>query len=185
MMQITRRGAITAGATLAAASVVCKPAAAAAGLRSFAMIAPDAAPIAVPPLKLVAADGTDHSLNDFAGQGVVLNLWATWCIPCVQEMPSLAQLASQVQTERIAVVPLSSDRGGAAAVAKFYKEHAIAGLPIWLDPDGDAVHALKLRGIPTTLVIDRKGFERGRVEGAVDWGAAETVAKIKALVGQA
>jgi hypothetical protein len=68
-------------------------------------------------------------------------------------------------------------------VENFYRTHEITGLPIWLDPDGDAVHALKLRGIPTTLIIDRQGRERDRLEGAVDWATADSIAKIKALVG--
>jgi thiol-disulfide isomerase/thioredoxin len=182
MQLITRRTALAALATLTTAGFGRKHAVAA-ELKPLPKLSPDDPPLPLPPLRLVAADGSAHGLADFAGQGLVLNCWATWCIPCVAEMPALAGLAAHLTGDRIAVIPLSSDRGGKDAVGKFYREHEITGLPIWLDPDGDAVHALKLRGIPTTLIIDRQGRERGRVEGAADWASAESVAKIKALVG--
>ncbi len=182
MQLITRRGAMAAGSTLAALALARKPARAG-NLQGQSALTPDAAPVAVPPLKLLTAEGRAYTIGSFVGQGVVLNLWATWCVPCVAEMPSLARLAGLLHDAAIAVVPLSSDRGGAAVVEKFYHDHDITGLPVWLDPDGDAVHQLRLRGIPTTLVIDRTGQERGRVEGGVDWSAADSVAKIKAMVG--
>ena len=68
------------------------------------------------------------------------------------------------------VLALSSDRGGAAVVARFYAAHGITGLAVWLDPRGAAARAWGARGLPTTLVVDRAGRERGRLEGAADWG---------------
>jgi thiol-disulfide isomerase/thioredoxin len=183
MALITRRTAAAAFATVTVAGFGRKLSAAS-SLRSLSNLTATTAPLPVPPLKLVAADGGVHALGDFVGQGVVLNCWATWCIPCVAEMPALAQLAGLVKDDKIAVIPLSSDRGGRDVVQAFYHSHEISGLPIWLDPDGDAVHTLSLRGIPTTLVIDREGRERARVEGAADWSSPESVAKIKALVAQ-
>ncbi len=67
------------------------------------------------------------------------------------------------------VLPVSSDRGGATVVRAFYASHAIRDLPVLLDPDGAATRALKVRGIPTTLLIDRDGRELGRTEGAIAW----------------
>jgi thiol-disulfide isomerase/thioredoxin len=173
---------LAGASTLALAATWRKPTQAA-DLKALHWVNPNATPSTLPPLRLVAADGSAHTLAEFAGQGVILNFWATWCVPCVAEMPALAKLAAQLQTDHIAIVPFSSDRGGATAVEKFYRTHEITGLPIWLDPDGDAGHTLKLRGIPTTLIIDRQGRERARAEGAMDWSAPESVGKIKALVG--
>ena len=129
------------------------------------------------------ASGTPRSLADYAGKGIVLNMWATWCMPCVAEMPALAAFASVVAKNGIVVLPLSSDRGGAAIVTKFYKDLGVADLPVLLDPMSAAAHALNVRGIPTTLIIDRQGREVGWLEGSVDWASDPAVAAIRKLVG--
>ena len=129
------------------------------------------------------ADGTLRSLGDYAGKGLVVNLWATWCVPCVAEMPELQDLARKVAGEGILVLPLSSDRGGAEVVRRFYAANRIDGLPVLLDPRGEAGRAWGARGLPTTIVIDRQGRERARVEGAIDWAGAATVAELRRLVG--
>ena len=93
-------------------------------------------PVAAPDIVFVAADGSEHHLAEFVGHGMVINLWATWCVPCVAEMPSLAALSKTLAPDDIAVLPLSSDRGGATIVEAFYEEHGIIGLPVLLDPEG-------------------------------------------------
>ncbi len=140
---------------------------------------------AAPPAEAQFTDaaGAPHSLADFAGRGLVVNLWATWCVPCVAEMPALQAMAQKVAAQGILVLPLSSDRGGAEVVHKFYQAHHIEALPIWLDPKGEAARAWGARGLPTTLIIDRHGREVGRLEGAVDWAADATVAELTRLVG--
>ena len=129
------------------------------------------------------AEGATHDLTAFAGKGLVINMWATWCTPCVAEMPALQVLARKAAAAGILVLPLSSDRGGADVVRKFYASHAITGLPLWLDPKGAAASAWGARGLPTTYIIDRQGRERGRLEGAIDWAADDTLRAITALVG--
>jgi thiol-disulfide isomerase/thioredoxin len=141
-------------------------------------------PPATPPEATFTDDaGTPHRIADFAGKGLIVNCWATWCLPCVAEMPALQALAQKVAGDKILVLPLSSDRGGADVVRKFYANHGITGLPVWLDPKAAASGAWGVAGLPTTLIIDRQGRERGRFEGAVDWAADATVAKIRQLVG--
>ncbi len=127
--------------------------------------------------------GAVRRLGDYAGKGLVVNLWATWCVPCVVEMPELQELAHKVAGGGILVLPLSSDRGGAEVVRRFYATHGIAGLPVLLDPRGEAARAWGSRGLPTTIVVDRQGREQGRVEGAIDWASAATIDELRRLVG--
>lgn len=129
------------------------------------------------------ADGTEHRLTEFSGHAMVINLWATWCVPCVAEMPSLAKLSLKLAPLDIAVMPLSSDRGGASVVQKFFETHGISGLPVLLDPHGDAARAFGARGLPTTFLIDRQGKQRAWLEGAADWGSADAAGKIRTLIG--
>ena len=82
------------------------------------------------------ANGAEHHLSEFRGRGMVVNLWATWCAPCVAEMPSLAALSKALAPADIAVLPLSSDRGGAPAVKAWFEAHGIAALPVLIDPKG-------------------------------------------------
>jgi thiol-disulfide isomerase/thioredoxin len=93
-------------------------------------------PAALAPVALVDGDGVAHGVADFAGTGLVINLWATWCVPCVAELPALAVLAGRLKDSSIRVLAASSDRGGAATVEAFYRQHGIAGLAVWLDPMG-------------------------------------------------
>jgi thiol-disulfide isomerase/thioredoxin len=136
---------------------------------------------AVPAITFTTADGAARTLQDYRGRGVVLNFWATWCVPCVREMPALAKLAGLLAGADVVILPLSSDRGGAAAVEAYFKDKSIEGLPVLLDPRGEASRAFGVRGIPTTVLIDAHGRERGRYEGAADWASPEAVAAVKAL----
>ncbi len=181
MTLLLRRTLLATGATLPVGLALRKPyAASAAALPALGKLQP-APGVAVAEFRFTLADGTPRTLADYAGQGVVLNLWATWCVPCVAEMPALAALAGLVGDAPIAVLPLSSDRGGAAAVERFYRERGLQGLPVLLDPRGEAARALGARGIPTTLLIDRHGRERGRFEGAADWAGTAAVAVVREL----
>ena len=135
----------------------------------------------LPAFEFQTADGATRTIKDYAGQGVVLNFWATWCVPCVKEMPALAALAGLVKGANVVVLPLSSDRGGAGVVAKYYEDKGIAGLPVLLDARGTAARTLGARGIPTTVLIDTHGRERGRYEGAADWASPAAVAAVKVL----
>ncbi len=196
MLITTRRaalmaaGALAAG-TLAATTLLRKPASPEIAtltpepevrLQSFASLVPTTPPAPPPEAGFTDADGTMRHLSDFAGKGVVVNLWATWCVPCVAEMPALQAMAAALATDGIVVLPLSSDRGGAEVVRRFYVGHGVTTLPIWLDPKGELARAWGARGLPTTIIIDRQGRERGRLEGAVDWAAADALAGIKRLV---
>ncbi len=191
--RLVRRGLLAAGGTLLAGAIAGKflwpgnaalpaPEPAAPALQPISALRAHA-PTALPPQHFVRADGTSAALSDYAGRGVVLNFWATWCTPCVAEMAALERLARALAARRVAVLPVSEDHGGADAVRPFYAGRGIRDLPILLDPHMQAMAALQLDGIPTTLVIDRTGHEVARIQGAVHWDAPDAADVIGRMVG--
>ncbi len=180
MQTLTRRGVLAAG-TLAAVLAPRKPRAAEpAGLPGLHVLAP---PKKLPEIGFRDAAGHPHTLAEYRGRGVVLNLWATWCAPCVAELPSLDALARQLRGSRITVLAVSSDLGGAPAVQRFYASHHIDALPVLLDPEGAVLHAMGAVGLPTTYLVTPQGTEAGWIEGAQDWAAPASLARVTALIG--
>jgi thiol-disulfide isomerase/thioredoxin len=137
----------------------------------------------LPAFQFFTPDNQARTLADYRGRGVVLNLWATWCGPCVAELPTLDQLAMAVAADNIVVLPLSSDAGGAASVRAFYDGHDIEHLPVLLDPGGAITQAWQVPGIPVTVIFDRSGHPRARLVGSADWSTPAAVARVKALCG--
>ncbi len=190
MRVLNRRGMLAIAGTLAVASHAGKSPAAerhpeftAAGGLPPAALTVLRQPSLAPDITFLQADGTERRLSEFRGHGMVLNFWATWCAPCVAEMPALAVLSAALAPHDIAVMPLSSDRGGAAVVRRFYDTQKIAALPILLDPKGEAGRKFAVRGIPVTLIIDKQGRLCARMEGAADWSSRAIAAQIRGLVG--
>jgi thiol-disulfide isomerase/thioredoxin len=136
-------------------------------------------PQPMPDLVFEDAHGQMRSLADFRGRPVLLNLWASWCGPCVEEMPSLDHLQAELGAKNLAVIALNEDRHDADTIAVFYKRYGIKNLEIHNDPTGRALSALHIRGLPTTLLIRADGSEIGYMEGGTNWSAPATVAFIK------
>lgn len=125
--------------------------------------------LALPELRFVDEAGRDVRLSDFRGRVVLLNVWATWCAPCVVEMPTLDALQGAYGGDDFEVVALSFDRGGIEAVIGFYEETEINHLRVYADQFKDAQNELMWGGLPMTILIDREGREIGRVPGPADW----------------
>jgi thiol-disulfide isomerase/thioredoxin len=123
----------------------------------------------IPAVTFVDADGNDKPLADFRGKGLILNFWATWCAPCVKEMPALDRLAAEESPRGLVVLAISADREGAAVVGQFYAANGIRHLPIALDRSSRAARALGIDGLPTTVLYDVEGREIGRVVGVAEW----------------
>ena len=183
MALLTRRTLLAATGTVLAASARGKPAGAQeptapqVDMRPLSDIVRAAPPKVLPPAHFTTLDGAPKTLADYAGKPIVLNLWATWCIPCVAELPELDRLAAAGE---LTVLAISADRGGAAAVKPFAAAHHIEHLTLLLDPGNEAVNALGVAGFPTTLLIGADGTLRGTLEGPAAWGGAGSV--IAALV---
>jgi thiol-disulfide isomerase/thioredoxin len=139
-------------------------------------------PAPAPDTPFTDAAGKAHSLAEFKGKAVVLNLWATWCGPCVQEMPTLAKLAQSTAGQPVAVVPISVDREEDRANAEaFIAKHG--PLPFYSDPKYALAYGLKppIAGLPTTVLIDASGKVRGEVAGGADWSGPDARRVVEAL----
>ncbi len=136
---------------------------------------------ALPAAPFVAADGSERPLEALRGKPLLVNFWATWCAPCVKEMPALDRLAAQPPAG-LQVLTLSADREGAAVVRQFYEANGIRNLPVALDKTGRVARAAGVSGLPTTILYDAQGREAGRVVGVAEWDAAEALAFLAACL---
>jgi thiol-disulfide isomerase/thioredoxin len=139
-------------------------------------------PKPMPEISFENAAGNPLTLDDFRGQVVVLNLWATWCAPCRHEMPSLDRLQAKHGGADLEVVALSLDRGGLEQIEAFYEEVGIRHLDIYRDPQNAAGRALGALGLPTTVVFDQAGREVGRLLGPAEWDGPEALALLRSLM---
>ena len=128
--------------------------------------------------------GRKLALADFKGKVVLLNVWATWCSPCRQEMPTLDRLQSKLGGRDFEVVALSIDREGTDVVRKFFAEIGVRSLALYIDPTMEAQSKLELIGVPTTLLIDRDGREVARHTGIAEWDRPEVIDTIERYTGK-
>ena len=126
----------------------------------------------MPDAEVITADGSKGRLNAFAGKPVLINLWATWCAPCVEELPTIDALAAEVG-DRAHVVTLSQDIGeDQAPVKAFLAARNLSHVTVWHDPM-NAVGIAYGGALPTTLIYGADGKEVARVSGPLDWQGSE------------
>ena len=138
----------------------------------------------MPDISFKDAAGKPLGLADFRGKLVLLNIWATWCVPCRTEMPTLDRLQARLGGPDFTVLPLSIDRKGMSAVDDFYRGIAITHLAKYLDASGEAADRLHTVGVPTTLLIDREGRELGRLLGPAEWDSPEMIAFLQKIIAR-
>jgi thiol-disulfide isomerase/thioredoxin len=123
-------------------------------------------------------------LSRFRGKVVLLNFWATWCYPCLLEMPSLNSLQAELGGKQFIVVALSIDRGGLAEVKRYFRKHELGELSLYRDPLGTVGRAFRLIGVPASYIIDHNGIVRGYFPGPADWNSSNARAVIRHFVAQ-
>jgi len=126
-------------------------------------------PEALPEIKFLDADGRERTLADWRGKIVLLNLWATWCLPCRKEMPALDRLQATLGSDQFQVVAISVDRTGLTGAKKFLEETKTPNLSVYADPTARLASTLRAAGLPATLLIDKEGRELGRLLGPAEW----------------
>lgn len=140
-------------------------------------------PPRVPPFfRFFDASGQTVTLADFRGKVLLLNLWATWCVPCVREMPALDRLQAKFGKEDFVVLPISLDREGRPVVEAFYQRFGIRHLGMYLDPDLSIEVAFPIDVLPANFLFDREGRVTGYVRSYIDWEAPEAEALILRLI---
>ena len=127
---------------------------------------------AMPAMPFAQPGGAPATLTSFRGHPVLVNLWATWCAPCVKELPALDALAAN-STGRMAVVAVSQDMNGDADVQPFWKSHGIKALTAYTDKANKLMNAMGAAELPVTVLYDSKGKEVWRVAGGKAWDGPE------------
>ncbi len=144
----------------------------------------NSAPKSLPDLTFNGPDGAKTSLAAFKGRLVLLNLWATWCVPCRQEMPSLDRLEASLGSDDFEVVAVNMDTSRLDKAKSFFGEIGVEKLGFYADPKADVFQVLKqkggIMGLPTTILVGKDGCEIGTMAGPAKWDSPEAAALITA-----
>lgn len=138
-------------------------------------------PRRLPAAAFFDAKGQRLSLASFNGHFVLLNLWATWCGPCVRELPALARLQQAVPT--LTIIAVSEGRENAADTERFLKSHTAGALHVYTDPDHAFLAALGVVGLPLSVLVDQNGMEKAKAEGPAEWDDPAAIAYMRTFTG--
>ncbi|MDB3872229.1 TlpA family protein disulfide reductase [Candidatus Pelagibacter sp.] len=131
--------------------------------------------------EVVFKDSNDYDVNldDFKGKLLILNFWATWCAPCREEMPSLDDLQSNSNFDNLKIFPINIGQENFSKSDTFFKELGIQNLEIYFDAPITLAKKFSLRGVPTTILFNKKGEEFGRIIGSIDFNNLEFINWLK------
>jgi thiol-disulfide isomerase/thioredoxin len=147
---------------------------------SLSVLVLEKRPKPAPDVRFTDAVGGRHALDAFHGRYVLLNMWATWCGPCVNELPSLARLAQFAPGLKVLSIDTDHEKVDAAG---FLKSHGAGALPVYVDSERMMLRSFVVPGLPTTILIGPDGKVIARAEGPADWGSEESVAYFKRITG--
>lgn len=134
-----------------------------------------------PLFTLEMLSGGKADLTDFAGKVVLLNFWATWCLPCREEMPAMQQLWQQYREQGFVIVAIAVNKGEREQIASFVDKLALS-YPILLDPEGEVRKRYEVAALPTSYFIGRDGKFSGRMIGAREWDSPAAAAVLTTLL---
>ncbi|MBV6632028.1 MAG: TlpA family protein disulfide reductase [Alphaproteobacteria bacterium] len=135
-----------------------------------------------PPNAIIqATDGSTGQLTSFTGKIHLVNIWATWCPPCIVELPSLERLQTHFPREQFEVVAVSVDAEGWPAINRFHETHGL-NLPVYLDMSGPVLSELEYFSLPTTILLDENGVEIGRQPGVAIWDSNRAIHLIERAI---
>ncbi len=153
-----------------------------------AAFAPNASPRRATPIQFKDGAGRTVSLEDFKGRVVLINLWATWCVPCRKEMPALDELEAKLGGRDFAVLAINLDQRGGDKPRKFLEEIKVKNLIYYEDPTTNVFQKLKQAGrapgLPSTILVDRQGCELGFMPGPAEWASEDALALIRAALAK-
>ncbi len=128
------------------------------------------------------AEGNPLDLMDSNGKFRVVNFWATWCVPCREEMATLSALQDQLGGEDFAVMAIATGRNRMSGILKFNADHGVT-LPVLLDPKGQLASSVGALGLPVTILLNPEGQEIGRLTGGADWASENAITILSLLAG--
>lgn len=139
----------------------------------------------LPEMSFVSAEGDSMTISDFAGQALLVNLWATWCAPCRAEMPALAELQTELGDDDFKVLAINIDTGDVSKPEAFLEEIGVSNLGLYRDASMGVFNTLKREGVafglPVTLMIGKDGCMLGAMNGPAEWASEDAKALIAAL----
>ncbi len=139
-------------------------------------------PQELPPIRFDGPDGSEMTLEDLQGRTILLNIWATWCPPCVKEMPMLDALQGRLGDDDFEVVILSIDKAGPDVVRAFLDKLGVTRLEPYFDDTMLSLSALRGGGLPVTLLIDPEGRELGRLTGPAEWDSEDMIGFLESVI---
>jgi thiol-disulfide isomerase/thioredoxin len=151
-----------------------------------AAVSPATKPLMVPNLAFVDRDGKSHTLADWRGRTVLVNLWATWCIPCRREMPALDALEQKLGGPKFEVVAVNIDTRNPDKPKNWLKSIGVSRLGYYADPSAKVFQELKVvgraAGLPTSILMDAAGCEIGYIAGPADWASEDALKLVNAAL---
>ena len=139
-------------------------------------------PRQAPDIAVADGQGRLHMLDAFRGHYLLVNLWATWCSPCVHELPALAALNTALKGRGLAIVAVNVGHADAKTIRAFLAAHRAAGLGVWRDPAHVFIRSFDAYGLPTSILIDPAGQEIAKVVGTASWDAPSAITYFRHLL---
>ena len=139
-------------------------------------------PRKLPEVEVSSKKGDTEVLNFDSQQVLLINFWATWCLPCREEMPSLSKIAEAIGSKNFSVIIIATGRQSNEKVKAFIDEHNLYNLRSYRDPKGKLASKLGVLGLPTTIIIDKGSMEVARLIGSTDWNSVSAISLIEYLL---